>query len=173
LLAYLFFHRPETNADVRAYEDGLRRFHAALATAQLDGFAGSNTFRVGDRYCDWYLVEGSAVLDRLNEAAVSGARSALHASVAGLAADGAGKLLRLASGTYDDGPGYEVRFSKPRGMTYSELYSRLEPWTRQPRVSLWRRMMVLGPPPEFCMLAPDAQDMPHEFGPEVVRREPL
>lgn len=173
MLAYLFFHRVEPGADVRAYEDGLHRFHATLASAGLEGFAGSRTYRVGDRYCDWYLVETSASLDILNEAAVTGARSGPHDQVARVATDGEGKLLKLAAGEYDPGPGFELRFAKPRGMSYPELYARLEPLTAKRGVSLWRRMMVLGPAPEFCMLSPSAVDLPAAMSAEVLRREPL
>lgn len=173
MLAYLFSHRPEPDSDVRAYEGHLRLFHAALAAARLDGFLGSNTFRVGERYCDWYLLASSAVLDALNDAAVSGERSPHHDAVAHVSTDGAGKLLKLAAGAYDAGPGFEARFSKPRGMSYPELYRRMEPWTGRPGFSLWRRMMVLGPAPEFCLVGPSAPALPSAMALKVVRRAPL
>jgi hypothetical protein len=173
VLAYLFFHRPGPNADVAAYDDGLRRFHAALASAQVPGFAGSRTYRVGDRYCDWYLVQTSASLDALNDAAVSGARASSHDAVARAAVDGEGKLLRLAGGAYDAGAPLEARFSKPRGMSYPDLYRRLQEWTSRPGFSLWRRMMVLGPAPEFVMLGPSDPGLPADMNPETFRREPL
>jgi hypothetical protein len=173
LLAYVFFHRPQAGADVRSYEDGLRRFHAAVASARPDGFVSSSTYRAGDRYSDWYLVETSAALDVLNVAAVTGAASPLHDAVARMSADGAGKLLRLVAGTVVADANYEIRFSKPRGMSYAELYASLERWTQRPGVSLWRRMMVLGPPPEFCMLAPSEQRLPAELSPEVFGRKPI
>ena len=173
VLAYLFFHRRQPGTDAIAYEAELRRFHAALAGAGIDGFLGSQTYRVGDRYCDWYLVESSAALDALNEAAVSGARSPHHDSVARAAVDGAGKLLRLAAGNHDAGSPFEIGFSKPRGMTYHDLYATLRRWTDRPGVSLWRRMMVLGPAPEFCMLAPESLELPPEMSPEVLRRSLL
>lgn len=173
MIAYLFFHRAAPDTDTAAYEDGLGRFHAALANAGVEGFAGSRTYRVGDRYCDWYLVESSAALDALNEAAVSGARSTFHDAVAKSATHGEGKLLRLAAGAYDETAEFEVRFSKPSAMSYADLYARLEAWTAQPGISLWRRMMVLGPPPEFTMLCTDEVDLPPELGPEVFRRTPI
>lgn len=174
MLAYLFFHRLAAGADAAAYEKDLIQFHAALAAAKLPGFAGSRSYRVGGRYCDWYLVESSEALDALNDAAVSGARAGHHDAVARAAVDGEGKLLRLAAGAHDSaGAPFEIRLSKPRGVTYSELYRRLEPWTARPGFSLWRRMMVLGPPPEFVMLAPSSPDLPPEMTPEAFRREPL
>jgi len=173
MLAYLFFHRPEATADVEAYERQLRLFHATLAASDLDGFHGSATYRVGDGYCDWYLLDGSAALDALNEAAVSGARSGPHDHVARVAVDGQGKLLRLAAGRYDAGAPFEVRFSKPPGMSYADLYARLESWTGRPGVSLWRRMMVLGPPPEFTILAPTELDLTSDLKLEMFRRAQL
>jgi hypothetical protein len=156
-----------------AYEEALRRFHAALASAPSKGFVRSNTYRTGDGYSDWYLVESSAALDWLNASAVSGARTAAHDAAARMAVDGSGKLLTLAAGEPLYGPGFEVRFAKPASVTYVDLYARLEPWTRLPGASLWRRMMVLGPPPEFCLVVPSTVELPVELHPEVVRCEPI
>lgn len=171
MLAYVFFHRAAPGVETPDYEAALRRFHAALAGEPPRGFIGSSTYRVGDMYADWYLVESSAALDALNEAAVSGARSASHDKAARMATDGAGKLLALVSGSASAGAGFEIRFSKPAGMGYPELYQRLKPWTDRADVTLWRRMMVLGPPPEFCLLAPSEIQLPAEMKPEVLRRE--
>jgi hypothetical protein len=172
-LAYVFSHRPAPEAEVAAYEDALRRFHSALGSARPSGFIASTTFRIGDGYSDWYLVGSSAALDALNEAAVSGTRASPHDAAARMAADGAGKLLSLASGEPDLGGGHEVRFSKPAGMGYPDLYRRLESWTGLPGVSLWRRMMVLGPPPEFCLVAREPIELATEMNPEVLARESI
>jgi hypothetical protein len=171
LLAYVFFHRPAPGVETAAYEAALRRFHASMAAAPPPGFAGSSTYRVGGRYSDWYLVESSAALDQLNTAAVTGARSPDHEAVAHMSADGAGKLLTLVSGRARQEPGFEIRFSKPAGMTYPELYERLKPWTDRAELALWRRMMVLGPPPEFCFTAPSDQVLPAAMSPESLARE--
>ena len=173
MLAYVFFHRASSGVEIPTYEAALRRFHASLASEPPPGFIGSTTYRLGDAYADWYLVDNSAALDRLNEAAVKGARASPHDAVAHMSADGAGKLLMLRSGSARTEPGYEIRFSKPAGMGYPELYERLQPWTDRTEVSLWRRMMVLGPAPEFCLVAPSKQDLPAEMRPETLRREPI
>jgi hypothetical protein len=34
-------------------------------------------------------------------------------------------------------------------------------------------MMVLGPAPEFCLVAPSGLDLPVEMNPETLRREPI
>ena len=171
MLAYVFFHGPATGVEAALYEAALRRFHASLAATPPFGFVGSSTYRVGQRYSDWYLVESSAALDLLNEAAVNSARSSDHDAVAHMSADGAGKLLALVSGSPRTEPGFEIRFSKPAGMTYPVFYERLKPWTAKAELTLWRRMMVLGPPPEFCLTGPSNQVLPAEMSPESLARE--
>lgn len=173
MLAYVFSHRPAPGVERAPYEEALRRFHGALISAPSKGFVRSRTFRIGDGYSDWYLVESSAALDWLNVAAITGPRTPAHDAAARMAVDGSGKLLSLASGELEDGAAYEIRFAKPAGMSYAELYARLEAWTGRPGISLWRRMMVLGPPPEFCLIAPAAVDLPAEMLPEVLSREPV
>lgn len=173
MLAYVFFHRAAAGVEIPAYEAALRRFHGLLAKGPPPGFTGSNTYRIGAGYADWYLIERSAALDPLNEAAVTGARSSTHDAVAHMSADGAGKLLALISGRAGIEPGFEIRFSKPVGVSYPELYERLKPWTDRTEVSLWRRMMVLGPAPEFCLVAPAEHQLPAEMRPEILRREPV
>jgi hypothetical protein len=173
LLAYVFSHRPADGVDVATYEDSLRQFHVALSGAAPSGFITSSTFRTGDGYSDWYMVESSAALDVLNAAAVSGARSAAHNAAARMAAGGAGKLFNLQAGNYFAGIGFEVRFAKPAGVSYVDLYARLQPWTSAPEVSLWRRMMVLGPPPEFSLVTPSEVTLPADMSAEVLRRQPI
>ncbi|GAC1504353.1 MAG: hypothetical protein NVS1B3_00920 [Candidatus Dormibacteraceae bacterium] len=173
MLAYVFFHRAGPGIETVAYEAALRKFHAMLAEEPPPGFVSSSTYRIGESYADWYLVESSVALDPLNEAAVKGMRSSPHDAVAHMSTDGVGKLLMLRSGRPATEPGFEVRFSKPKGMGYPELYERLKPWTDRAEVSLWRRMMVLGPAPEFCLVAPSGHDLPEEMRPETLKRDPI
>ena len=171
MLAYVFAHRPAGGVDVPAYEDSLRRFHSELASASLSGFIQSATFAIGGGYSDWYLLETTAAMDVLNAAAVSGARAPAHDSAARMAADGAGKLFSLAAGMPSMDDGFEVRFGKPVGVPYRDLYARVESWSEAPGVSLWRRMMVLGPPPEFSLITSSEVELPVEMHPEVLRRK--
>jgi hypothetical protein len=159
--------------DVAAYEDSLLRFHAELVKAALSGFVESATFAIGGGYSDWYLLEDTAAMEVLNAAAVSGSRAPAHDTAARMAVDGVGKLLSLAAGRPSMDEGLEVRFGKPAGMPYTDLYARLEPWTRLPGVSLWRRMMVLGPPPEFCLIASSKVELPADMHPEALVRRKL
>ena len=171
MIAYLFFHHLEPGADEVEYEAGLRHFHVALRDAGIAGFSGSRTYRLADGYCDWYLVESSAALDPLNDAAVSGGRTTLHNAVAMRAVNFTGKLMKLAAGRYDPEAAVEVRFSKPHGMSYADFYRRLEPLTARPDVSVWRRMMVLGPAPEFSLLSRTEEALPRDMDPVVVKLE--
>lgn len=173
MLAYVFSHRAEPGADLILYEAFLRRFHAALEKEPPAGFISSCTYRIGDGYSDWYLVEGSAALDTLNRAAISGARAQPHDAAAQLAKEGSGKLMSMMSGTPAVAPGFEIRFSKPAGTGYSDLELMLRPWTEGDGVSLWKRMMVLGPPPEFCLVAPTQLELPAELQSETLSRHPL
>ena len=173
MLAYVFSHEPAPDADIRGYEGVLRHFHSALAELRPLGFVRSLTYRVGAGYSDWYLLEDSTALDHLNVAAVSGGRAGPHDAAARMAVGGVGKLLALAAGEVDLDALVEVRFSKPAGVGYAELYARLEPWTRQKGTSLWRRMMVLGPPPEFSLVSGAAIDLPADTRPEVLSRTPI
>lgn len=167
MLAYVFSHRPAPGADVQAYEDTLRRFHTELAGGTPAGFVASTTYRFADGYSDWYLVENSAGLDVLNEAAVSGARAASHDAAARMAAWGSGKLLSLAQGEADLDALHEAAFAKPAGMAYGDLYAMTEPLTAVAGVALWRRMMVLGPPPEFCLVSRGPVQLPAGLASEV------
>ncbi len=131
MLAYVFFHHAAPGTEIAAYEEGLRRFHASLAEARPPGFVSSATYRVAGGYGDWYIVESSAALDPLNDAAVKGRALALHDAVAHAAVDFTGKLYMLLAGK-PNGQGFEIRFSKPAGMSYPDLYSRLRPWSGRP-----------------------------------------
>jgi hypothetical protein len=173
VLAYVFSHQPAPEVDIQGYEDVLRRFHEALAGLQPHGFVRSLTYRIGEGYADWYILEDSSALDRLNVAAVSGSRAAAHDAAARMAADGVGKLLLLAAGELDIGAPVETRFAKPPGMGYAQLYAALERWTNEPGTALWRRMMVLGPPPEFSLVSRAAIDLPADMHPETLRREAI
>lgn len=173
MLAYVFFHRPAPQGATLSYETALRAFHASLAAAPPQGFVSSCSYRIGGGYADWYLVADSAALDPLNDAAVGNRAQASHDLVAGMSKDGAGKLFTLRSGEPRSESGFETRFSKPAGMAYGELYERLKALTVRPDVTLWRRMMVLGPPPEFCLTSRSELELPVEMSPESLARELL
>jgi len=117
-----------------------------LADAGVAGFRGSTAFRLDGQapwlsgspaYVDWYLVDGSAVLDPLNEAAVWGTRRGSHDVLARAMGAGAGSLLQLCDAAADvAGARWATWLSKPRGMPYDPFYQRLGPVRGQDGVSL-------------------------------------
>jgi hypothetical protein len=171
VIAYVFSHRPAAGVDVAEYEASLRGFHEQLAAARATGFINSCTYRVAERYDDWYLLEDSAALDSLNHISVKGEPGRAHDVLARVAAEGYGKLYKLAHGDPPAQPGFEIRLSKPVGTSYPDFYSHLDPWTREPGASLWRRQMVLGPPPEFCLVTEKSYELPADMDPHPFRRE--
>jgi hypothetical protein len=162
MLAYVFWHWPQSQTDVKEYESRQRLFHAALAAAPAHGFRWSFTVGISgqpwaaagaDAYEDWYAVDDFAALGALNDAAVSGSRLAPHDAAAAAVADGAAGVYGLRAGTALRAPQYAHWFRKPAGMTHRELFAQLTPVVERAEGALWMRQMVLGPAREFCLHA--------------------
>jgi hypothetical protein len=177
MLAYVFWHWPSSDIAPDAYERLQVAFHRSLAEASVPGFSGSTVFRLQGQadwlggepaYADWYLLDDSAVLDALNEAAVSGVRKGTHDVLARAMGAGAGSLLQLRDGTCDLGTArWSAWVAKPRGMPYEPFYARMRPVCAQAGSSLWRRQMVLGPTTEFGLVAPQPLTLPPGLEPTV------
>src|SRR4051812_28418380 len=161
MLAYVFWHIPGFGASRDEYERLLIGFHEALAAHAPEGFRTSFAYRVENApwigagaaaYEDWYIVENSAALDGLNDAAVSGPRKAPHDLVASFAASGAAGLYRLKTGSLDEMKHgrHAWWFSKPAG-SYDAFFQQLRPLSEAPQTNLWMRQMVLSAAPEFCL----------------------
>src|ERR1044071_2687925 len=161
MLAYVFWHWPRPEIERGQYLDHLAEFHRTLAANKPQGFQRSVVFRIhgaywlktdGESFEEWYLVDDSAALDPLNEAAVSGACEEPHNRVAREAADGTGGLYRLREGVENlDQARFALWLSKPAGVSYKTFYTDLQSLTSQPGVALWGRQMTLGPTTEFCI----------------------
>lgn len=159
MLAYVFWHWPRQEIQLPEYEARLREFHESLWAHSPDGFLQSASFHIEgapwtpvvDAYEDWYLIEDFAALGILNEASIAGARKEPHDSAARLAAGGVGGVYRMLFGKTNP---FEARlaqwFSKPAGMTYMDLRSKVA-HLEEADNSLWQRQLVLGPAPEFCL----------------------
>ena len=170
MLAYAFWHWPRHGVDLVAYEQGLVTFQEMLGQRPPAGFIGSALFRVRDApwaddglpaYEDWYLLEGSAALDVINDAAVTGACQARHDDVARLAAGGAAGLYRLRDGALDFREARVAHWlSKPDGVPDVEFCDAIAPHLDD-HTGLWGRQMVLGPTPEFCLMAPKTVSVPY------------
>jgi hypothetical protein len=143
-LAYVFWHWPATTD---GYEDAIRRFHAALQRP------GTATFRLERApfdteqppYEDWYPVDDWAGIGELNDYAVSGARKQPHDAVAHASRKGAGAVFKRIG---DGPPLHEVRFAA----WSHERPQRLD--------GVWQRQLVLGPAPEYAVLAGSPLDVP-------------
>lgn len=161
MLAYIFWHWPRLGTDPQVYESRLTRFQQALANTQIAGFRESAVYRLAGApwlppntggYEEWYLLDNSCAMDVLNDAAVSEACRPAHDEAVEFCAAGAGGLYRLRHGQ----PSLrEMRFrywlAKPRGVRYPEFDAALLPALGSSPTALWRRQMVLGPTPEFCL----------------------
>jgi len=182
-LAYVFWHWIAIDTDVAAYEDALAVFQQALLDNAPPGYRRAAVFRQGAapwlpgqgaHYVDWYITDGSAALDPLNDAAVSAACRAAHDAAAGRAAGGTAGLYRLRQGALRVA---EVRcatwFSKPAGMSYESLDADLAERMNGAHAQLWGRRMTLGPAPEMCVLASAAIALPEAFGAIGVPMQPL
>jgi hypothetical protein len=180
VLAYLFWHRPLESSDVATYERAQVGFHRSLHRTPPVGLCGSAAFRVArlpwvppdaarsgseDRgYEDWYLVEDYAALGVLNGAAVGRGHRTAHDEAARGLGEGAGGLYALVEGERSEiGPcaGLEsigaarnaVWVARPPGSKHGILGELLGDGMDRRHASLWRRQLVLGPAPEYCLLA--------------------
>jgi hypothetical protein len=182
MLAYVFWHWPQSHVNLDDYVAHLIDFHQTLAANKPNGFQQSIVFRVrgaswlntsDDAYEEWYLLDDSAAMDRLNDAAVSGVCEVPHNKVAREAAAGIGGLYRLRAGQEELSEARRaIWLSKPAGVTYKDFYAALEPLTSQPGVALWGRQMTLGPTTEFCIHSPHPIELPSGYSglqPQITR----
>ena len=180
MLGNVFWHRRNETAPRDVYEEKLTRFHQVLDESHLAGFKGAVVARIAEApwfvenseaYEEWYVLDGSNVIDELNEAAVSGARKEPHDQLARLAKDFRAGLYQLKMGPFTTVSGNTATWlSKPAGTTYQSFYSTLSEYLAVSKGSLWRRQMVLGPTTEFCVTAADRVDLPATFNPNAIRR---
>ena len=173
MLAYVFWHWSQPSITPETYLTHLESFHRTLAANKPRGFQRSVVFRIedadwlqtrGPAYEEWYLVDDSAALDPLNDAAVSGACEQPHNLVAREAAGGTGGLYRLRSGQpVLREAQFAVWLAKPDGVLYRDFYDALAPLTAQANVALWGRQMTLGPTTEFCLHSQTPIQLPPRY----------
>ena len=180
MLAYLFWHEPAPGVDLDRYVGLLRAFHAVLHAAPPPSFVRSWSVRLGAApwdggparpFEDWYLVEDWAALGTLNEAAVRAPRGEAHDAIAALATKGRGGLYALQHGTLDGPPAWAGWVAKPEGTPYAEFEPALRAAVDPGSGAVLRRQMVLGPAPEYAVLAAREPDLPwpaRSTGPHAV-----
>ena len=177
MLAYVFWHVRRAGVTAPEYEAAHRTFHDTLWETPVPGLLALRIHRLQEipwlapgqgGYEDWHLLENSAGLDVLNEAAVTRARLAVHDRIAGMAANGTAGLYGLRLGALLE-PAIAYWMSKPPGMKYADFDESLRPLIAS-GCCLWGRRMTLGPTPEFCLHAPAAVNMPHAAHSQKIER---
>jgi hypothetical protein len=177
MLGYVFWHASAAGVDAARYEDALSAFHRSLAHSPPFGFEGSAAFRIGTPpwetsrtaavprgapasgwYEDWYLVEDFAALGVLNDAAVArGHRSSHDRAAKGLGSGAAGVYGLIEGEVASAGSLGECRHAtwvEPAGSAnVAEIGALLGDGMDPSASSVWRRQLVLGPAPEFCVLS--------------------
>ncbi|HEV7943354.1 MAG TPA: hypothetical protein VGP17_11195 [Solirubrobacteraceae bacterium] len=162
MIAYLLWHRPRQGVDPAAYEQAAERFHRSLAHARPAGLRSTALLRAdalpwlaGEGwYEDWYLLEDFGALGVLNEAAVAAGHRSAHENIARSFGSGAGALYKLIEGGGDSlAHTLAVWVSRPAGASSPGLGDMLGDGMDREHASLWRRALVLGPAPEYCLLA--------------------
>jgi hypothetical protein len=112
-------------------------------------------------YEDWYLVEDYTALGILNEAAVAHGHRTVHDDLARRFGTGAGGLYGLVEGELAPGldsigdAAIAVWVARTPGVERRPLGELLGDGMDPRHASLWRRQLVFGPAPEFCLLAPE------------------
>jgi hypothetical protein len=150
MLAYVFWHRFRQGMDPKDYEEAQQGFHSSIEVESACFCLAALPFDASrDGYEDWYLVNSWDALDELNRTAVDSQRGPSHDRAAAAAADGWGAVYALARGPASIPAGVEWR-DKPRGEPSKRFLASL------PETTVWRRQLVLGPAPEFCVAVSDS-----------------
>lgn len=189
MLAYVFWHQPGGRVDSgnEAYERAAEGFHRSLAKTPPMGLLGSAVYRVANPpwlegqvgYEDWYLLEDFTAVGVLNEAAVAHGHRSAHDEVARRFGTGAGGMYGLLEGHADLDCTQAVWVSRPPGSERGALSELLGDGMDPEHASLWRRQLVLGPAPEYCLLASEAPAgvapgrLPEGWSALTLAREPL
>jgi hypothetical protein len=170
VIAYVFCHQPRPETHREDYERALVVFYQALSRARPAGLQRVSVLRAphlpwlpadDPTFEEWYVLDDSAALDPLNDAAVSGDRLQPHNRVAAMSAAGVAGLYSLRLGDRPTSPPLAAQwFSKPDGMPYPQFFESLRPFI-EPGFVLWSRRMVLGPTPEFCLHGPRLSQLPY------------
>lgn len=182
MLAYVLWHRPATGVDGAEYELAQGAFHHALEAEPWPGLRAARAYRAaafpwlsGTAYEDWYLLEGYGELGAFAQQPMSDGHRAAHDAAAHGYGSGAGALYALLEGdpaTATNGDaGFASWLTRPRGAPPPAL---AELAGEGPGASLWRRELVLGPAPEYCLLSPrQPAVVPQAWTSTTVLREPL
>jgi hypothetical protein len=135
--------------------------HGGALGVERHGDAADRAHGGAAGYEDWYLVEDYTALGILNEAAVAHGHRTVHDELARRFGAGAGGLYGLVEGELAPGldsiggASIAVWVARTPGVERRPLGELLGDGMDPRHASLWRRQLVFGPAPEFCLLAPE------------------
>lgn len=164
MYAYVFWHAAPANIASGEYQKTLLHFGRALATLKIPGLLNNASYSIGEipwlgepGYEDWAWLQSLSVLEPLNERAVVGPMEKPHRAIAQLTRHGGfGALFSLVAGTHEvPGDSKVIWVSRPRGLQWREVMPAIIK-SANADVAVWRRLMVLGPSPEFAIIGPPA-----------------
>ena len=126
----------------------------------------------GGLYEDWYVLADFSALGPLNDAAVSGKMRLPHDALARDYMKGAGGIFKsIGDGFHLRGTRFSTWIEKPLGPSYQSYYDEVARVVGDKRTDLWRRQMVLGPSPQFCLHSSEALDFPAGLNPIISKVE--
>jgi hypothetical protein len=172
--AYVFWHWPRPEISRDSYEAKLASFLRALSEDRRSGIVESLSYRVqtlpwgpqgASLYEDWYVVESFSALGALNDAAVSGAVQSPHDEIAKDYMKGAGGIFKSIKGDTLREARFVTWVEKPIGPSYQSYYDEVAGLTAGKSSDLWRRQMVLGPSPQFCIHSGEPLGLPANLRP--------
>jgi hypothetical protein len=183
MIGYVFWHQKIDSVSSNDYERTLKEFHEKLVGARIRGYLGSVSLKIEGAYWmgskksgyeDWYYMTDSGVIDILNHGAVSGNMMPIHNNAAGLATGMHAGLYQLKSSSANHREStWCIWLSKPGGMSYDDFNSMISSTVPAHSIDYWRRQMVLGPTPEFCITSDNRIDINPETKPIYVKRSVL